>query len=85
LIIFSFLPLCALLAGLDNPLLMLLGVSLVFALGLIIQRSLNRSRCPRCKEFFFVQVVTMKNWTPFSSLSFPPQRKCRHCGLGLYE
>ncbi|MDQ7780517.1 MAG: hypothetical protein RDV41_12550 [Planctomycetota bacterium] len=85
LIIFAFLPFCAVLAGLNNPLILLLGVGALFALGFIVQRSLNRSRCPRCGEFFFTQVLTRENWTPFSSLSFPPERKCRHCRLDLYE
>jgi len=57
----------------------------LFALGMVIQHILQHQRCPRCREFFFVQKMTKTTYTPCSSYSFPPQKKCQHCSLALYK
>lgn len=65
-----------------------LPLAIPFALlffGMFSQHRLHRCRCPRCGGFFFAQTVTKDNYTPESSISFPPQKRCRNCGLRLYE
>jgi len=57
----------------------------LFFFGMFVQYRLHRQRCPRCRDFFFVQTVTKDRYTPESSISFPPQKKCRSCGLVLYD
>ena len=57
----------------------------LFFLGMLIQNRLHKQKCPRCNSFFFVQTVTKDNYTPCSSISFPPQKKCQNCGLALYS
>lgn len=86
-ILLAFLPSCALLSLLSfrYPFVLLAGVVVLFALAAWAYRTLNRSKCPRCGEFFFVQTLTKQSWSPFSSTSIPPQRKCQHCGLDMYQ
>lgn len=86
-ILVAFLPACTLLSvlGFRYPLVPVLGVVPLFALAAVAYRTLNRSRCPRCHEHFFVQKLTKQSWTPYSSTSIPPQRTCQKCGLDLYE
>lgn len=62
----------------------ILPVSLFF-LGIFVQNRLHKQKCPNCNAFFFVQTVTRRNYTPASSISFPPQKKCQNCGVALYR
>lgn len=57
----------------------------LFFLGMIIQNKLQKKKCPKCNSFFFVQTVSKDQYTPASSISFPPQKKCQNCGLTLYS
>ncbi|MEZ4528667.1 MAG: hypothetical protein R2941_22365 [Desulfobacterales bacterium] len=57
----------------------------LFFFGMFIQHRLHKRKCPRCNDFFFVQTVSKDNYAPASSISFPPQKKCRNCGLVLYH
>ena len=85
-ILFSFFPvLVAVMAAIRRTnlwWLILLPIG-QFIVGMVVQHRLHRSRCPRCQDFFFVQVVTPQAYTPASSISFPPQRRCQHCGQVL--
>jgi hypothetical protein len=86
-ILFSFLPVLVpimALIGRTGNWLPILVPGFLFLAGLVVQHRLHRSRCPKCHEFFFVQTVTRDNYTPASSISFPPQKTCQHCGLRLY-
>ncbi len=56
----------------------------LFFCGMYVQRRLHARKCPRCGQYFFVQSVSSDRYTPFSSISFPPQKRCQHCGLVLY-
>jgi hypothetical protein len=86
-ILFSFIPLTMLIMAYvvrsQNGWAILVPVILFFV-GMGIQHHLHRSKCPKCKAFF-VQAVTKENYTPLSSISFPPQKKCQNCGLVLYR
>jgi hypothetical protein len=86
-IYFAFLPVCAALAvlGFRYPLVPVLGMLLLCAAMLLVYVKLNKSKCPRCHEYFFVQKLMKNNWTPVSSTSMPPQKKCQKCGLSLYS
>jgi hypothetical protein len=64
------------------PMIVLLAL---FFGGMFIQNRLHKHKCPGCHDFFFVQTVTKENYTPYSSISFPPQKKCQNCGLVLYN
>ena len=57
----------------------------LFGLGMVLQYILQHRRCPRCGEFFFLQKMTAETYQPGSAWSFPPQKKCQHCGLVLYR
>ncbi|MBN2383233.1 hypothetical protein JXQ70_10155 [bacterium] len=87
-ILFSYLPILVLIMGMIErtgswfPI--LLPICLFF-LGMYVQHKLQRIHCPRCHDFFFVQKVTKENYTPYSSFSFPPQKRCQKCGLVLYK
>lgn len=39
----------------------------------------NRARCPRCGDFFFMQRGPLG---PMGT-SFPLQRRCQHCGMAI--
>lgn len=58
---------------------------LLFFLGMLVQKRLQGVKCPQCNAFFFVQTVTKDKYTPCSSISFPPQKTCQHCGIVLYR
>lgn len=58
---------------------------ILFFLGMLIQNRLHRMLCPKCNSFFFVQTVSKDSYTPSSSISFPPQKRCQNCGLALYR
>jgi len=87
-ILFSFLPILVIVMSYiektDIWYPIILPVALFF-FGMFIQNRLHKSKCPRCHEFFFVQTVTRENYTPLSSTSFPPQKKCQNCSLVLYN
>lgn len=87
-ILFSYLPILALTMACIfrfGSWLPIILPALLFFVGMFIQNRLHRQKCPRCGSYFFVQTVTSENYTPFSSISFPPQRRCQSCGLVLYR
>lgn len=87
-ILFSFLPILALIMAYierSKNWLPILLPSFLFILGMFIQNRLHKMKCPKCNAFFFVQTVSKDNYTPSSSISFPPQKKCQNCGLTLYH
>ena len=87
-ILFAFVPLtvsimaCA--STSENYWLVLFPVALFFA-GMGVQHRLHTALCPRCHAPFFVQTVSKNNYTPLSSISFPPQKRCQNCKLILYH
>jgi len=87
-ILFSFLPIIALtmafIARFDNWYPIILP-GFLFFFGMFIQNKLHKVKCPKCKDYFFVQKVSKENVILPSSISFPPQKKCQNCGLILYR
>jgi hypothetical protein len=57
----------------------------LFCFGKFIQDRLHKRKCPKCNSFFFIQTITKDKYTPHSSITFPPQKKCQNCGLTLYS
>ncbi len=87
-ILFSFFPILVLtMASLERfkTWLPIILPAFLFFFGMIIQNRLHKQKCPKCNDFFFVQTVSKDKYTPVSSISFPPQKKCQNCGLTLYH
>ena len=87
-IIFAFLPVTAVTMAYIRRsgqwVVLAIPLALV-GVGMVVQYILQQQRCPRCGEFFFHQKMTGETYQPGSAWSFPPQKKCQHCGLVLYR
>jgi len=81
-LVFAFLPICTVLARFSVDLAAFSAFGL-FALGHVLYRWINQSRCPRCENLFFVK-QTRDGKTVGSGLSFPPINQCQSCGQSLH-